>query len=217
MGKPEGEIESYLLSQARKNGYMCMKFVSPSTSGVPDRVLVGHGLTFFVELKAPGEVPRKLQLSVMRQMREHGAHVFVADTKEAVDEVLGKAEALWPRDEGTACVRDETGTMNRIYVIGPMSESEKIRETADYYMGTGRYEVRFVEPKPGESFTEHVSECIRNILWANRVYVVPRPDGTVGKGVTYETAFARALGKRVERFLSETEMDETFPYRENEN
>lgn len=94
MGAPEAKIENYLLSECNKRNYMCLKFVSPSTAGVPDRLIIaknletGKRLVCFVETKAPGEKPRKLQLSVIAQMKEKGADVFVADTREIVDQII---------------------------------------------------------------------------------------------------------------------------------
>lgn len=85
MGKPEGAVESYFVKQAKKHGFLYFKFTSPSNNGVPDRIIIGHGLTIFVELKAPGEKPRKLQTVVIDDMRNHGANVFVIDTKQVVD------------------------------------------------------------------------------------------------------------------------------------
>ena len=60
----EKVIEEYFRRKAKENGYLCWKFTSPSTDGVPDRILIGHNRVIFVELKAPGEVPRKLQIHV---------------------------------------------------------------------------------------------------------------------------------------------------------
>ena len=57
----ESKIESYLRKQSKQYGFICYKWVSPGTNGVPDRILVGHGLTLFVETKAPDKVPRKQQ------------------------------------------------------------------------------------------------------------------------------------------------------------
>lgn len=73
---------------AKKNGYLCYKFTSPGTSGMPDRVLIGHGSTLFVETKAPGKDPRKLQDYMFGQIRKYGGVVFVARTIEAVDEMF---------------------------------------------------------------------------------------------------------------------------------
>lgn len=88
MGKPEGVIETYLYKQAKKNNILCYKFTAPSTAGVPDRVLIGNGKTVFVELKRPGGKPRPLQIAIHKRMREHGAIVFVADTKPLVDDII---------------------------------------------------------------------------------------------------------------------------------
>lgn len=88
MGAPEGAIEKYLYDQAKKYNILCYKFTAPSTAGVPDRILIGNNKTVFVELKRPGAKPRKLQIAIHTKMREHGATVFVADTKELVNDVI---------------------------------------------------------------------------------------------------------------------------------
>ena len=46
----EKEVEAYLKKVANKNGFLCYKFTCPSTAGVPDRILMGYGRCFFVEL-----------------------------------------------------------------------------------------------------------------------------------------------------------------------
>lgn len=84
----ESVVEKYLKKKSKENGFLCYKFSSPSNDGVPDRVLVGHGLTFFVELKAPGKTPRKLQEYVIGEIKDHGGTVYVIDTKEGVDELF---------------------------------------------------------------------------------------------------------------------------------
>lgn len=88
MGKAEAYVEDYLAKRAKELGFYCCKFVAPSTNGVPDRVLIGHGRTFFVETKAPGGKPRPLQRAVHKQMRLYGGEVYVASTRDAVDEIL---------------------------------------------------------------------------------------------------------------------------------
>ncbi len=88
--KRESTVESYFRKQAIAHDYLCYKFVSPANDGVPDRVLVGKGKTLFVELKAPGEKTRKLQEGVIERMRNHGALVFVIDSKDKVDELFNE-------------------------------------------------------------------------------------------------------------------------------
>jgi len=84
----ENDVETYLYKQAKKHDILYYKFTAPSTRGVPDRILIGNGKTIFLELKRPGEKPRKLQFAIHKRMREHGATVFVADTKELVNDVI---------------------------------------------------------------------------------------------------------------------------------
>ena len=66
-----------------------MKFVSPSFSGMPDRlVLLPHGVMGFVEVKAPGKKPRLLQVSRHAMLREMGFQVFVLDSLEDIPGLL---------------------------------------------------------------------------------------------------------------------------------
>lgn len=90
----ESKVEKHLRTEAKKHGYLCYKFTSPGNNGVPDRVLIGHGETLFIETKAPGEEPRKLQLKVHERMRKHGATVLVIDTKEKVDQFFCKKNPI---------------------------------------------------------------------------------------------------------------------------
>lgn len=90
---PEGIVEDHLFKECRKLDFVCLKFTSPANSGVPDRVIIGNGLTVFLELKAPGEKLRRLQQEVIADMVSHGAIVRVADTKELVDDLLAEITA----------------------------------------------------------------------------------------------------------------------------
>ena len=110
MGKPEGAVEDYFIRRTEEYGCMCMKFTSPSKTGMPDRIIVGHGKTVFVELKAPGEKPRPRQIVVIKELRDHGALVYVTDSKPGVDALLrelfpGKVMGCAKR----ACLSNPTG------------------------------------------------------------------------------------------------------------
>lgn len=87
MGKPEGKIENYLVKTAKENDILCFKFI-PSTAGVPDRILIGYNQTVFVETKRPNGKPRKLQEKIIESMQTHGAVVYVADTKDKIDQII---------------------------------------------------------------------------------------------------------------------------------
>ena len=39
----EAKIEKYLTTQVQRLGYMCLKFTSPGTRAVPDRIIIGKG------------------------------------------------------------------------------------------------------------------------------------------------------------------------------
>lgn len=88
MGKAEGYVENYLVAQCKKHEAICMKFTSPGTNGVPDRIVVGHGLVLFVELKAPGETCRPLQVKIQDRITNHGGDVRVIDSREQVDDLM---------------------------------------------------------------------------------------------------------------------------------
>ena len=68
---------------------MAAKWVSPSMSGVPDRIVfLPGGKIIFVELKRPGEKPTPLQDRIIGMLRGLGADVRVVDSMEKVDEIF---------------------------------------------------------------------------------------------------------------------------------
>lgn len=82
----ESKIEKKLVSLVRKSGGECFKFVSPGNAGVPDRiVMLPHGEIHFIELKAPGEKPRALQMTVHDRFKRLGFPVTVIDSVEGVE------------------------------------------------------------------------------------------------------------------------------------
>lgn len=90
----ENEIEEKLVAAVKAVGGVCWKFTSPGTAGVPDRiVLMPKGKIAFVEVKAPGEEPRKLQLSKHKLLRRLGFQVFVLDNPEQIGGILDAIQA----------------------------------------------------------------------------------------------------------------------------
>lgn len=85
----ETNIEKHLKNYVEERGGLCLKFISPSMRGVPDRiVLLPQGNIFFVELKAPGEMARPHQERVHRLFRQLGITVYVADSHQKVKEIV---------------------------------------------------------------------------------------------------------------------------------
>lgn len=84
----ENDIETTLHDLCKENKILCYKFVSPGNSGVPDRLLIGNGKIIFVELKKPGETPRKLQEITHKHMRAQGADVRVIDSLDGVHDIV---------------------------------------------------------------------------------------------------------------------------------
>ena len=85
----EKQIEQKLVRAARNMGGIAPKFVSPSFDGMPDRiVLLPGGHIGFVEVKAPGEKPRPLQLSRHGLLRRLGFKVFVLDDEQQIGGLL---------------------------------------------------------------------------------------------------------------------------------
>ncbi|MGY0278930.1 VRR-NUC domain-containing protein [Limosilactobacillus reuteri] len=75
----EKQIETAFVKATHQRGGLCLKFISPSMAGVPDRlVLLPDGHMGFVEMKAPGE-HRPLQVQRLSQLKQLHSQVFVCD------------------------------------------------------------------------------------------------------------------------------------------
>lgn len=86
----ERAIERYLIHEVKRRNGLALKFVSPGISGVPDRiVLLPRGKMAFVELKAPGETLRPLQVKRKNQLEILGFEVYCVDGIQQIGGVLG--------------------------------------------------------------------------------------------------------------------------------
>ena len=90
----ERTIERKLTMEVKKRGGLAPKFVSPGLDGVPDRmVLFPDGKLAFVELKAPGEKMRPLQLLRKRQFEALGFRVYCIDRPEQIGGIRDEIQA----------------------------------------------------------------------------------------------------------------------------
>ena len=91
--KREKDIERRLITEVKKSGGLCLKFISPGWSGAPDRIcLWPDGEVVFVELKRPGGRVRPLQERRAEQLRKLGFEVLVVDSTEKIKELFNNAE-----------------------------------------------------------------------------------------------------------------------------
>lgn len=89
----EKEIEQKFTLMVKQAGGLALKFVSPGISGMPDRiVLLPGGHLAFVEVKAPGKVPRPLQEARHRMLRKLGFKVYVLDNAGQIGGVLDEIQ-----------------------------------------------------------------------------------------------------------------------------
>jgi len=89
----EQQIEKKLVEKVKQVGGMAFKFVSPGNSGVPDRlVLIAIGKIAFVEVKAPGEKPRALQVRMINKIRKLGFKVYVLDDVKMIGEIINEIQ-----------------------------------------------------------------------------------------------------------------------------
>lgn len=84
----ESSIERYLYNECKKRGWLCEKFTSPGKRSVPDRIITTPNRMYFVELKAPGKKPTKLQAQDHKKRKILGFPVWVIDTKEKVNSLV---------------------------------------------------------------------------------------------------------------------------------
>lgn len=88
----EKDIEGMLVNAVKGEGGICPKFISPGMDGMPDRlVLMPGGRMAFVEVKAPDQRPRRLQLRRHARLRALGFPVYVLD---GMDQIPGLVEKI---------------------------------------------------------------------------------------------------------------------------
>ena len=90
----EKSIEKKLVAAVKSRGGICPKWVSPGLDGVPDRLVFLPGRHFgMVEVKAPGEKPRALQVSRHRLLAKLGFPTYILDGDEQIGGILDEIQS----------------------------------------------------------------------------------------------------------------------------
>lgn len=90
----EKEIEQKLVAAVKQKGGLALKLISPSLSGIPDRlILMTGGRLAFVELKAPNKKPRPLQLKRIEQLKKLGFRVFIIDVPQQIGVIIDEIQS----------------------------------------------------------------------------------------------------------------------------
>ena len=95
MGRREGPVENRLVTRAKAAGGLCWKF-APTTSGIPDRILILGGHIVFVETKAPGTSSPRPPLRRHPPLPRRGMDVRVVDTIDDADALIAEIAAREP-------------------------------------------------------------------------------------------------------------------------
>ena len=87
----ESKIEAKLVKEVQKAGGKALKFISPGYVGDPDRlILISYGKIGFVEVKAPNEKPRKIQLKRHKELRDLGFKIYVLDDENQIGGIINE-------------------------------------------------------------------------------------------------------------------------------
>ncbi|MBQ6407989.1 MAG: VRR-NUC domain-containing protein [Butyrivibrio sp.] len=90
----EKYIEQKLRALTKERGGLALKFVSPGTDGVPDRlVLMPMGKMAFVETKALGKKMRALQQRRAEQLKRLGFKVYLVDDTKMIGGILDEIQS----------------------------------------------------------------------------------------------------------------------------
>lgn len=84
----EKKIEQRLVKKVKEKGGLCLKWVSPSMTGVPDRLVIHNSKVIPVELKDPkGKLSARQELMI-KELQARGVHTHVLASEQEVDEFV---------------------------------------------------------------------------------------------------------------------------------
>lgn len=79
----ERDVQRKVRDYAHKLGWRTFKWAGVNQRGVPDCIFINpEGFVLFIEFKAKGKKPTKLQALKIKQLRDNNAEVFIIDNVE---------------------------------------------------------------------------------------------------------------------------------------
>lgn len=88
MGVRENKVETLLHDLVTKLGGTTRKWVCPTHTGVPDRIVFYRGIVWFVEVKTVDGNLSTLQAREISRLRNHQVKVFVVYGEDDVRELV---------------------------------------------------------------------------------------------------------------------------------
>ncbi len=85
---PEGKVVAFLVRRCKELGLHQRKLAYEGRRGAPDRLIVGFDCFAMIEVKAPGQKPRREQVREIEVLRNGGIPVYVCDSTDAVEGIL---------------------------------------------------------------------------------------------------------------------------------
>ena len=84
----EKKIEQRLVKKIKEMGGLCLKWVSPSMTGVPDRLVIHNSRVIPVELKDPkGKLSARQELMI-KELLARGVKTHVLSSEQDVDQFI---------------------------------------------------------------------------------------------------------------------------------
>lgn len=96
---PEGKVVEYLKRRAKEQGGTTRKVAWVGHTGAPDQLVLLPGIAAFIECKAPGKKPTKVQEREINKLKASGLEVFVVDSEQSVDMALTTIDFLRMKNE----------------------------------------------------------------------------------------------------------------------
>jgi hypothetical protein len=88
----ESVIQSKIINEAKKNGYLVLKVVKCNITGYPDLTLFKDNLTLFIEVKNEKGIQSEIQKYVQKQLESKGFKYFLVRSLDEFKKIVILAE-----------------------------------------------------------------------------------------------------------------------------